>query len=110
MNFKRYPNIYGEDKESTQKVQKVDEFIQKIKKAKIKVEEALKTTNKTMKQRTDKSREEAIKYKEGNLVWMDSSNISSNCPAKKLAFKKVRPFLMIKKIESSAYKLQIPKI
>jgi len=74
------------------------------------VEEALKTTNKTMKQRTDKSRGEAIKYKEGNLVWMDSSNISSNCPAKKLAFKKVRPFLMIKKMESSAYKLQIPKM
>ena len=40
---------------------------------------------------------------------MDSSNISSNCLAKKLAFKKVGPFLMIKKIESSAYKLQNPK-
>jgi len=32
VNFKIYPNIYGEDKELTQKVQKVDEFIQEIKK------------------------------------------------------------------------------
>ena len=28
----RHPNIYGEGKESTQKVQEVDEFIQKINK------------------------------------------------------------------------------
>jgi len=37
-------------------------------KAKRKVEEALKTTNEIMKQRTNKSRGEAIKNKEGNLV------------------------------------------
>jgi len=30
VNFRRHPNIYGEGKESTQKVQKIDEFIQKI--------------------------------------------------------------------------------
>ena len=46
-----------------------------------------------MKWRTDKFREEAIKYKEGDLVWMNNSNISSDCPAKKLAFKGARLFL-----------------
>ncbi len=63
-----------------------------------------------MKQRTDKSRGEAIEYKEGDLVWVDSSNISSNCPAKKLAFKRAGPFPVIKKVGSSAYELQIPKM
>ena len=68
MNFRRHLNIYKEGKKSTQKVQKIDEFIQEIKKAKIEVEKALKTTNEIMKQRIDKSRGETIKYKEGNLV------------------------------------------
>jgi len=43
-------------------------FIQKIKKTRREVEKVLKKTNKIMKWRTDKSRGEAIEYKEGNLV------------------------------------------
>ena len=78
VNLRRYPNIFGKSKESTQKVQEVDEFIQKIKEVRKEVEESLKKTNEMMKRRTDKSRGEAIKYKEGNLVWVDSSNISSD--------------------------------
>jgi len=41
---------------------------------------------------------------------VDSSNISSNHPTKKLVFKRVGPFPVIKKVGSSAYELQIPKI
>jgi len=68
VNLRRYPNIYGEGKESTQNVQEIDEFIQKIKEIRREVEEALKKTNEIMKQRTDKSRGEAIEYKKGDLV------------------------------------------
>ena len=103
VNLGRHPNIYGEDKRSTQKIQEVDEFIQKIKEVRREVEEALKKTNKAMKWRTDKSRKETIEYKEGNLVQVDSSNISSDCPAKKLVLKRARPFSVIKKIKFSAY-------
>jgi len=38
VNLGRHSNIYEEDKRSTQKVQEVDGFIQKIKKARIEVE------------------------------------------------------------------------
>ena len=68
MNLRRHPNIYREGKRSTQKVQKINEFIHKIKKARREVEEALKKTNKIMKQRIDKSRGETIKYKEEDLI------------------------------------------
>ena len=71
----------------------MDKFIQIIKEIRKEVEKALKKTNEMMKWRTDKFREEAIKYKEGDLVWMNNSNISSDCPAKKLAFKGARLFL-----------------
>ena len=64
----RHSNIYEEDKKSIQKVQEVDKFIQKIKKAKIEIEEVLKKTNEIMKPRIDKSRRKSIKYKEENLV------------------------------------------
>jgi len=40
-----------------------------------------------------------------NLVWVNSSNISSDCPAKKLAFKGARLFPVIKKARPSVYKL-----
>ena len=69
------------------------------------MEKALKKTNEMMKWRTDKSREETIKYKEGDLVWVNSSNISSDCPAKKLAFKGARLFPVIKKARPLVYKL-----
>ena len=54
VNLRRYPNIYGGGKKSTQKVQEVDEFIQKIKEASKEVEEALRKTNEMMKWRTDR--------------------------------------------------------
>ena len=46
----------------------MDKFTQIIKEIRKEVEKALKKTNEMMKWRTDKSREEAIKYKEGDLV------------------------------------------
>jgi len=41
---------------------------------------------------------------------VDGTNISSDWPAKKLAFEKASLFPVIKKIGSSAYKLKIPKM
>jgi len=60
VNLERYPNIYREDKRSTQKVQEVDEFIYKIKEARKEVKKALKKTNKTIKWRIDKYKEEGL--------------------------------------------------
>jgi len=60
VNLERYPNIYKEDKRSTQNVQEVDEFIYKIKEARKEVEKALKKTNETIKWRIDKYKEEGL--------------------------------------------------
>ena len=74
------------------------------------MKKALKKINEVIKQKTNKFREETIKYKEGNLIWVNSLNISSSHLAKKLAFKRVESFLVIKKMESSTYELLIPKM
>ena len=43
-------------------------------------------------------------------MWVENSNINSDRPAKKLAFKRAGPFPVIKKVGSSAYELKIPKM
>ena len=63
-----------------------------------------------MKRKADKKRGEAIEDTEGDLVWVEGSNINSDRPAKKLAFRRAGPFPVIKKVGSSAYKLIIPKM
>lgn len=64
------------------------------------MKEALRKTKKVVKRKTDKRQRGFIEYKEG-----DGSNISSDRPTKKLAFKRASPFLVIKKIRSSTYEL-----
>ena len=109
VKLERYLNIYRKEEKLTGKVLEVDEFIQK--KIAGEVKRALRKTNKVInKKKTDKKWGEAIKYTKRDLVWVDSLNISSNQPTKKLVFKRVDPFSIIKKIRSSAYKLKISKM
>ena len=110
VNLVRHPNIHGEGENSTGRIPEVDEFVQKIRKAAEEVERALKKTNEVMKRKADKKRGEAIEDTEGDLVWVEGSNINSDRPAKKLAFKRAGPFPVIKKVGSSAYELKIPKM
>jgi len=70
----RHPNISGEGQGSSERVPEANEFVQGIKKARKEVEEALRRTNKVMKRRADKKREEAVKYREGDLVWAEGAN------------------------------------
>ena len=47
------------------------------------VEAALKLANEAMKLQFDKHRNEAIEYKKGQLVWLDTKHIKSLRPTKK---------------------------
>jgi len=42
VNLRRHPNIYGEDKKSTQKVLKKNKFVQQIREVRREVEKAFK--------------------------------------------------------------------
>ena len=43
-----------------------------------------------------------------DLVWLNSSNISTTCPSKKLDWKHLGPFKVVKRIGLQAYKLDLP--
>jgi transposase InsO family protein len=48
-------------------------------------------------------------YKEGQQVWVESTNIKSQRPSEKLDDKRFGPFKIVKKVGASSYKLSIPK-
>jgi len=49
-----------------------------------------------------------IEFEPGNLVWLNASNISTSRPSKKLDWKRLDPFRIVKRIGLQAYKLDLP--
>jgi hypothetical protein len=47
-------------------------------------------------------------FQEGDRVWLDGRNLRTLRPSKKLDAKRLGPFKILKKIGSSAYRLQLP--
>ena len=58
-----------------------------------------------MKDQYDTHRWTAIKYKPGDMVWFNVSNILLQRPSKKLNHKYLGPYKVIKKVGASAYQL-----
>lgn len=56
-----------------------------------------------MKSYYDQSTQPAIGYKEGDLVWVENSNICMSCPMKKLDQKGFGPFPIKGKVGLSVY-------
>ena len=56
-----------------------------------------------------KEKEPQNQFKEGDKVWLVTTNIRTRRPMKKLDSKKAGPFLIKKKISSHAYQLELPK-
>ena len=50
----------------------------------------------------------AVEFKKGEKVWLDTTNINTSRPMKKLAEKRVGPFEILQKVGSSSYKLKLP--
>ena len=47
-------------------------------------------------------------YAKGTLVWLDAENLNTEWPNAKLANKWVRPFIVLEKVGTSAYRLNLP--
>jgi hypothetical protein len=55
------------------------------------------------------SHKKPITYKEGQKVWLDISNFTSERLSKKLDHKRYGPFNILEKCGSSSYHLKLPK-
>ena len=47
-------------------------------------------------------------YHEGDLIWLEATNIASRRPSKKLDHRRLGPFVVQGKVGSSSYRLQLP--
>ena len=47
-------------------------------------------------------------YHEGDLIWLEATNIASRRPSKKLDHRRLGPFIVQGKVGSSSYRLQLP--
>ena len=71
------------------------------------VEEALKRTNEMMKQKFNKNKEPEQQLDIGDLVWIDGTHYNMGQASRKLAFKWVGPFPIVRRVSEVAYELRI---
>jgi hypothetical protein len=49
-----------------------------------------------------------VEFKEDEMVWLDTKNLTTSCPMKKLSEKRIGPFKVLEKIGTTSYKLDLP--
>ncbi len=79
----RYP-YKGTAPKMTSRNETVQKFANGMRKTWDKVGSALKTAKEDMKRFYDKKQTELVEYKEGDKVWLEGTNLSTNRPMKKL--------------------------
>ena len=72
------------------------------------MEASLKMAVETIKQFYDQTKEESIWYKKGDKVWLETTNIITKHPIKKLDNKYLGPFEILEKVRKSVYYLKLP--
>jgi hypothetical protein len=61
----------------------------------------------TAKQKYNEHRLTPLSFKPGDIVMLLRHNLKTTCPTKKLDFRKLSPFKVIKKLSSNTYKLNL---
>ena len=70
--------------------------------------EQMTTAQLRRKENYDKHGKPDPNLKSGDMVWFLPRNVKTTRPSKKLDYKKMAPFKIIKKVETSSYKLDRP--
>jgi hypothetical protein len=85
-----------------------DEYLSKMLQARSNAVEALTKARDDMKRFYDRNKRKSLVYEVGSKVWLDGRNIKTYRPTPKLDHKKLGPFVVLEKIGSSSYRLQLP--
>ncbi|QRW15575.1 Retrotransposable element Tf2 protein [Rhizoctonia solani] len=93
---------------SDKSVPNADEHAKFLEKGYDEVKATLLLLQEKMKYFYNQRHREEEEIRVGDKVWLSHQNISTNRPSIKLSHKKLGPYLVIEKIGSHAYKLQLP--
>jgi ''chromo'' (CHRromatin Organisation MOdifier) domain. len=108
LNYSQHPWT-GSDTRREARNESAGEFAERMKKTREDAQAALKQSAERMKDAYDKHARPSIAYTEGDEVWLESTNLKSFRPSKKLDDKRYGPFKIIEQIGKSAYHLQLPE-
>ena len=99
----------GGDIRKKGKVERVTEFVEKIKKVHEEAGAALQNTQKEMKRYADQSRKEIEKWKKGDRILLSTKNlVFKERPTKKLMERYVGPYVIEEVVSTNTVKLQLP--
>ncbi len=91
-----------------QKVQAVDEWIERLVEACNQVRRGLNQVVENMRKQYDKKRQLAKEYKKGDWIYINAHNLPTLRLTKKLEGKFVGPYEVIEKVGVAAYRVKIP--
>jgi hypothetical protein len=102
----RHPRM-GVEPRRTTRVEAVEEFSQRMKKVMEETRSALKQAATDMARHYNTHRSSKETFKAGDMVWLDSRNIKTVRPAKKLDDKWFGPFEIQEALPGNAYRLKL---
>jgi hypothetical protein len=83
-------------------------MVEKMKEVKQETESALKAAADDMKRFYDAKRR-PDEFEVGDEVWLNAKDLTTERPSKKLDYKRLGPFPIIRKVSELAYELKLPR-
>ena len=107
LNFGKYP--WKRDLMVQIDIPQVEDFLIRLQKSWEQATKAMEEAQKNMKKQFNKKRRNSQRLKIGDNMWLESKNIYSNWPSKKLDNKRYGPFKISKDIRSEVFELELPE-
>jgi len=104
----RHPRMGFEPHQPPSKVEAVNEFKDRMQEALEEAKSALTKAKDDMARYYNQRHTPAPEYKPGDKVFLDASDVRTTRPSQKLAHRYLGPFVVVKKVGSSAYHLHLP--
>jgi transposase InsO family protein len=95
-------------KHSDGRLQNANDVVEKMKEVKQETESALKAAAEDMKRFYDAKRQ-PDKFEVGDEVWLNAKDLTTEQPSKKLDYKCLGPFPIVRKVSELAYELKLPR-
>jgi transposase InsO family protein len=105
----RHPRMGFEPHQPRSKVEAVNDFEDRLKTGLTEATAALTKARDEYTQYYNRHREPAPDFQPGDRVWLDSGDINTTRPSKKLAHRRLGPFLVEARVGHGAYRLTLPR-
>jgi hypothetical protein len=102
----RYHPVYT-DHASPEQVLALPERLHQIHEVQARCQLAIEKAQRVHKQYADRKRQD-LSFAVGDRVWLESYNLSTDAPSKKLAAKRLGPYSILERVGTTSYQLDIP--